>query len=211
MYINMSSVSNTGAVFVRNYLHREWKHEKKQTYWTLVPNETNLNHVLILYQFADDLEIELFRGLQLIFEVRIHEEHPYKPPSVLVFTPNVRMKLHESICIDGLTAWHPENWRIITTMNSIIERFASAFIDTVNVKTGAGFDYATDEKIAEYVRKSKAWNMEHYPEIVAQFNEQCIIANTVVSEEPAPKPKKPDPTDEDFEYEYSDDDDEEAD
>lgn len=207
----MTSMSNTGAVFVRNYLSREWKHEKKQTFWTLMPNEANLNYVLILYQFSDDLEIELFRGLQLIFEVRIHEEHPYKPPSVLVFTPNGRMKLHESICIDGLTAWHPESWRIITTMQSIIERFASAFIDVVNVKTGAGFDYATDEKIAEYVRKSKEWNLEHYPEIVAQFNEQCIVARTVVSEEPTPKPKKSVPTDEEFEYEYSDDEEAESD
>lgn len=169
------SCTNTGAVFVRNYLGREWKAESKQTYWTLLPNQTNMNRVTVLYQFADDLEVVLFRGFQLIFEIRIHEEHPYKAPSVLVFTPNGRMETHTSICIDGLTAWHPESWKIITTFRSIVERFAIGFIDMVNVETGAGFDKTiTNEKVAEFVAKSKDWNKAHYPELVATFEKQCV-------------------------------------
>lgn len=167
---------NTGAAFVGNYLRREWKTERKQTTWTISPNERDMSRVHVLYQFSDELDGDqtIFKGMQLIFEVRMHEEHPFKAPSIHVHTPNGRMETGKSICIDGLTAWHPESWNIITTFGAIIERFASAYIDRSSVVRGAGFsECASDEAIMKYAAESKVWNIAHYEELVAQFNAQC--------------------------------------
>jgi ubiquitin-protein ligase len=170
----MSACINTGAVFVRNYLSREWRVECKQTKWTLMPAETNINNVKILYQFDEETHVDKFRGLQLIFEVRINEEHPYKPPSIKVLTPNGRMNLYDLICIHGLTAWHPESWNIITSFQHIVNAFVGAFLDIEKTGHFAGQMESTDAVILEYAKNSAGWNAASFPELVEQYQEQCL-------------------------------------
>lgn len=191
---------NTGIQFVKNYLTRTWKTERLQDKWTLLPNEQELNKVIILYNFTD--ENELFKELQLIFEITIHEEHPYKAPSIKTKTPNGRTKNNESLCIDGLTVWHPESWSIVTTMSSIIERFLSAFIDTENIEKGVGFIAEINrDHIRAFAQKSKPWNWENYPDLVSEFSDQ--ITEYVVSQI-APPLQKEESEERESEYIYSD-------
>ena len=191
---------NTGIQFVKNYLSRTWKNERIQDKWTLLPNEQELNKVLVLYNFTD--ENELFKELQLIFEITIHEEHPYKAPSIKTKTPNGRTKINESLCIDGLTVWHPESWSIVTTMSSIIERFLSAFIDTENIEKGVGFIAEINrDTIRAFAQKSKPWNWENYPDLVGEFSDQ--ITEYVVSQI-APPLQERESEERESEYIYSD-------
>ena len=163
---------NIGAQFVINYLNRHWENERNQDRWTIMINEININKLFVLYNFSD--ESTLFKDLQLIFEIAIHEEHPYKAPSIKVLTPNGRTMTNESICIDGLTVWHPESWCVVTTMSSIIERFLSAFIDIENVEKGVGFIKDPNyESIRRFANESRVWNLTNYEQVVSLFQEQC--------------------------------------
>ena len=163
---------NIGAQFVINYLNRHWENERNQDRWTIMINEININKLFVLYNFSD--ESTLFKDLQLIFEIAIHEEHPYKAPSIKVLTPNGRTMTNESICIDGLTVWHPESWCVVTTMSSIIERFLSAFIDIENVEKGVGFIKDPNyESIRRFANESHVWNLTNYEQVVSLFQEQC--------------------------------------
>jgi ubiquitin-protein ligase len=194
---------NTGIQFVKNYFSRTWQTERIQDKWTVIPNEQELNKVLVLYNFTD--ENDLFKDLQLIFEITIHEEHPYKAPSIKTKTPNGRTQINQSLCIDGLTAWHPESWSVVTTMSSIIERFLSAFIDTENIEKGVGFiaDLNRDAIIA-FAKASKQWNWENHPDLVNEFIDQ--ITEYVVSQNAPPVQEVQEQEQEqETEYEYSDD------
>jgi ubiquitin-protein ligase len=163
---------NIGAQFVINYLNRNWDNERNQDRWTIMINEININKLFVLYNFSD--ETAVFKDLQLIFEIAIHEEHPYKAPSIKVLTPNGRTMTNESICIDGLTVWHPESWCVVTTMSSIIERFLSAFIDIENVEKGVGFIKDLNyESIRRFANESHVWNLTNYEQVVSLFQEQC--------------------------------------
>jgi len=163
---------NIGAQFVINYLNRHWANERNQDRWTIMINEVNINKLFVLYNFTD--ESAVFKDLQLIFEIAIHEEHPYKAPSIKVLTPNGRTMTNESICIDGLTVWHPESWCVVTTMSSIIERFLSAFIDIENVEKGVGFiKEPNHESIRRFANESRVWNLTNYEQVVSLFQEQC--------------------------------------
>lgn len=164
---------NKGSLFVRNYFTNVWKNENQQTQWTAYPREDDLSKVVVLYDCRP--EIGIFSGLQLVFQVQFHEDHPFKAPSIRTLTPNGRMKVGESICIDGLTAWHPESWNPITSFSSVVERFMCAFIDIENVTYGAGFICPPNPtEIVKYVEKSKGWNKENQADIYERFTNQCL-------------------------------------
>jgi ubiquitin-protein ligase len=196
-------MSNTGGQFVKNYLSRDWRIEQKQDRWTIMPNEENINKVLVLYNFTE--ENGIFKDMQLVFEIAIHEEHPYKAPSIKTLTPNGRTKINQSICIDGLTAWHPESWKIVTSMNSIIDRFLSAFIDVENIEKGVGFIERLDrDAVQSFAKESRTWNWVYYPELILAFRDQVteyIVSKIVIAVPDSSK--KGDESEE--HYVYSDD------
>jgi len=182
--------AHTGAQFVINFIGREWRRLKTTGIpWTLIiPDEAHAEKVLILYQCS--AELGLFANLQIIFQIEFHERHPFEAPSIKVLTPTGRMQTNQSICIDGLTAWHPESWSAVGSFTGIIERFMIAFLDIEGVTHGAGFEYATPSQIRRYVANSPAWNLEHYPAIVAAFKEQQDDVLALAFAQPAQKKQR---------------------
>ena len=196
-------MQNKGAIFVRNYFTNVWRKENQQTQWTAYPKEDDLSKVIVLYDCRP--EIGVFSGLQLVFQVQFHEDHPFKAPSIRTLTPNGRMKVGESICIDGLTAWHPESWNPITSFSSVVERFMCAFIDIENVSYGAGFITPPNPtEIAKCVEKSREWNKENQMEVYQQFTNQCLKTESTNS---SVKKTETDEEEEETEYVYSDEED----
>jgi hypothetical protein len=115
------------------------------------------------------------------------------------------MKVGESICIDGLTAWHPESWNPITSFSSVVERFMCAFIDIENVSYGAGFITPPNpSEIAKCVEKSRDWNKENQMEVYQQFVNQCLKTESANS---SVKSSVKTETDSETEYVYSDEED----
>jgi ubiquitin-protein ligase len=203
-------MSHQGAAFVKNYLSRQWSKDRKQTTWSLQPNEAEVHKVQVLYNIQKDVPV--FGGFQFLFEIEFHEEHPYKAPSIRALTPNGRFKENHSVCIDGLTAWHPESWNIITSFPSIVERFVCAFVDIENVKFGAGFIHMYEghmEYIAQCVANSAQWNKTHYKEVVLGWQEQCddiLVEQLSDAKEPSSTGSSVTADEvEDCEYEYDSD------
>ena len=168
---HMSFRQSTGALFVRNYLANQWKEERNQNRWTILPLEDNLEKVLILFKF-DNTTSSVFANLELVFQINFHEEHPFKPPSIKTHTPNGRTNPNTLLCINGLTAYHPESWSPVTTFSSIVERFINAFVDIENVDKGVGFIPIDEASVRAYASKSNDWNTLNYSEIVQQYKEQ---------------------------------------
>ena len=161
----------SGIQFVRNFLGRSWQNERKQDVWAVEPIKDSLQSLRFLYHVK---EHAIFGGLRLVFEIKIHDEHPYKAPTIKVRTPNGRMLTDTSICIDGLTAWHPESWNIITSMGGIVERFMVAFLDLEGVKEGVGFvKNPVEVEMRSFAHDSLRWNKETFPDIMLLFQEQC--------------------------------------
>ena len=164
---------NQGATFVKNYFLREWTRiDRNQDVFTILPDEKDMSKVLVLFTFTKEIT-ETFNGLQLVFQIILSEEHPYKPPSIKTLTPNARTKYSELLCIDGLTAYHPESWKPISTFRSIIDRFIATFIDTT-IESGVGFYKSFDEVLNTLcISESKEWNYINYPELVELYKNQC--------------------------------------
>lgn len=163
--------THRGVLFVRNYLAKHWSAEKNQDRFSIMPDEQNMERLHVLYQLKDGCGP--FSGMQVVFEIVFHEDHPYKAPSIKMLTPTCRFQLGQSICVDGLTAWHPESWIIITSIESIVERFMIAFVDIENVSYGVGFvRNPKAEAIAGAARDSLAWNKMNFPQLVAGYTEQ---------------------------------------
>ena len=190
-----------GTQFVQNYIHRQWARDKKQRIWTMQPDETCMNKVKVLYQVGD---IKPFQNMQLIFEITFHEEHPFKAPSIKTLTPNGRTAQNQSLCIDGLTAWHPESWKVIASFESVIERFMIAFLDRENVTKGVGFLSSGDDACEAYAMKSREWNMTHYPDLVTQWVEQVndSVADAMTASEGYSTASGSSGTEDDTEYVY---------
>lgn len=187
---------NTGSIFVKNYFSNVWRTEQNQAQWTAQPRDDDLSKVMILYQCRPDIGV--FANLQIVFQIQFHEEHPFKAPSIKVLTPNGRMKVGESVCIDGLTAWHPESWNPITSFSSVVERFMCAFIDLENVTYGSGFIVPPNpEEIGKFVGLSVGWNKANFSEIYDRYKIQCIRLGGEEEEEEEEQEKE-------TEYIYSD-------
>lgn len=163
---------NYGIMFVKNYLGVLWPRERLTVGWDILPNEKSMESFFIIYQYSDDISVPEFRGLQLIFELILHDEHPIKPPSIKFHTPTGRVKPGERICIKGLTAYHPEEWvgKTPPTISSIIDRMLCIFIDLEAITAEAvGFIASTPKQYAAFSAASAEWNAKHFPDLVASW------------------------------------------
>jgi ubiquitin-conjugating enzyme E2 J2 len=88
-----------------------------------VPNPANIHewHYCI-YGLKDcPLEGGFYHG-KLIFP----KDYPFKPPSILMITPNGRFKPMKRICMT-MSDYHPEQWNPIWSVETIITGLVSFF------------------------------------------------------------------------------------
>lgn len=166
------SDKNYGIMFVKNYLGVLWPKERLTVPWTILPNEKSMESFLIIYQYNNEIPILEFRGLQIVFELILSDDHPTQPPSIKIHTPTGRVKPGDRICIKGLTAYHPENWKNTPTISSLIDRLLCAFIDIEAITEEAvGFiKGATSADFAKHTAESIAWNATFFPDLVAEWH-----------------------------------------
>uniref|UniRef100_A0A7S0TDL6 UBC core domain-containing protein n=1 Tax=Elphidium margaritaceum TaxID=933848 RepID=A0A7S0TDL6_9EUKA len=51
-------------------------------------------------------------------------DYPYKPPSIMLFTPNGRFQINAKICLSN-SDFHPESWSPFWSVNNILTGFVS--------------------------------------------------------------------------------------
>ena len=99
----------------------------------IAPEENNVYNVHFVIPGENDSPYKggLYHGM-----IRLNTEHPFKPPSIYMITPNGRfisekypLKGSQGICVDGLTAYHPGSWTATQTIVNLMTAFVSFMLD----------------------------------------------------------------------------------
>ena len=99
--------------------------------------------------------------------LRFPVEYPYKAPTVNMSTPSGRFVPGQSICINGITAWHQDTWSEATSVEAVAIGVQSFFHDNDNASgVLRGVKAAEKRRLAA---ASMAWNRRHVPEFDHKF------------------------------------------
>lgn len=85
--------------------------------YSAAPTEDNmfLWHFTIRGPRGTDFEGGVYHG-----RISLPPEYPFKPPSIMLLTPNGRFETNTKICL-SMTDYHPENWQPAWGIRTILE------------------------------------------------------------------------------------------
>lgn len=112
-----------------------------------------------------------FEGGQYHGILRFAPEYPFKPPSILMVTPNGRFACNTRLCLT-ISDYHPETWNPGWSVESILTGLLS-FMTGDEITTGSIL--SSDNLKRKLAKSSKEWNnnenvryRKEFPELVAQ-------------------------------------------
>ena len=108
-------------------------------------DEHNQRHLYYLLEGFPDSSP--FAGGQYVVMMKLHEDYPFKAPSIQLLTPNGRFIPNNWICISGLTHFHAETWCPLLTFTTIMAGFVSFWFSEYSGEVG-GQRTTTEEKQA---------------------------------------------------------------
>lgn len=134
-----------------------------------VPNESNiLEWHYVLEGPTDDPNSPYKGGIyhgKLIFP----REYPYKPPGVIMLTPNGRFKPNRRLCL-SMSDFHPESWNPMWSISTILMGLCSFMLDDKPTTGSIETTVATKRKFAgeslEYNVKQDKLFCSLFPEYV---------------------------------------------
>jgi ubiquitin-conjugating enzyme E2 J2 len=100
--------------------------------------------------------------------LRFPSEYPFKPPSVLMITPNGRFEVNQRLCF-SMSDYHPESWNPVWSHDKILIGLLSFMSETAST---AGSINTSDDTKRDLATSSLAFNCknEHFcklfPELV---------------------------------------------
>ncbi|BDA47267.1 Ubiquitin-conjugating enzyme E2 6 [Coccomyxa sp. Obi] len=98
-----------------------------------------------------------YAGGMYIGKLRFPPEYPFKPPAIMMLTPNGRFKTNTRICM-SMSDYHPETWNPLWSVASILTGLLSFMLeDTIT----AGYLETTDEEKQDFARESVAWALRN--------------------------------------------------
>lgn len=102
--------------------------------------------------------------------VRFPPSYPYKPPSILMITPNGRFKTDSRLCL-SMSDFHPETWNPLWNVGSILAGLLSFMLETSPTYGSIETTEATKRKLAS---ESLAWNMRSalFKQLFPQYAER---------------------------------------
>ena len=89
--------------------------------------------------------------------VRFTKDYPFKPPSILMTTPNGRFEINKRLCL-SISDYHPETWNPLWSVSTILLGISSFFYEDSH--TAGALVGVSDEDKREFARKSFAYNMD---------------------------------------------------
>ena len=99
------------------------------------------------------------------------EEYPYKPPSILMITPNGRFATNTRLCL-SMSDFHPEAWNPSWSVELILKGLVSFMLESTPT---AGSITTTDARKRELAQVSGATNLENalfcdlFPDLVERI------------------------------------------
>lgn len=88
-------------------------------------------------------------------------QYPYKPPSIYMSTPNGRFQINQRICT-SMSDFHPESWRPLWSIRSILIGLLSFFLDEKEPQTYGSVQTSTEDK-RKMALVSLQYNVNHVP------------------------------------------------
>ncbi|CAF1546357.1 unnamed protein product, partial [Adineta steineri] len=111
------------------------------------------------------------------------KEYPYKPPSIMILTPNGRFKTNTRLCL-SMSDFHPETWNPLWSVSSILSGLLSFMLE--NTPTYGSMD-STEEFKHLCASKSLQFNCKDkifqtlFPQYIEQFN-KLLAENNIINE-----------------------------
>jgi ubiquitin-conjugating enzyme E2 J2 len=135
------------------------------------PNESNiLEWHYVLEGPADDPKSPYKGGIyhgKLIFP----KEYPYKPPGVIMLTPNGRFKPNRRLCL-SMSDFHPETWNPMWSISTILMGLYSFMMDT---KPTTGSIETTTAAKRQFAAESLKYNVKNDKNFCNLFPEYVEI------------------------------------
>eukprot|EP00808_Paulinella_micropora_P009497 g29499.t1 len=85
------------------------------------------------------------------------KEYPYKPPSIMIMTPNGRFKLNTRLCM-SMSDFHPESWNPLWNVGSILSGLLSFMLEEAPTY---GSIVATEAQRRKFAAESLEWNLKN--------------------------------------------------
>ena len=127
---------------------------------TAMPNENNiLEWHYVLEGTTDDPKSPYKGGIyhgKLIFP----KEYPYKPPGVIMCTPNGRFKPNRRLCL-SMSDFHPESWNPMWSISTILMGLYSFMMDNKPTTGSIETSIAMKRKQAEHSGKQAEHSGNH--------------------------------------------------
>jgi ubiquitin-protein ligase len=101
---------------------------------------------------------------EFIIEIRLGVNFPMAAPSIRVLTPNGKFKTGESICINGITAYHPEGWVPSTSMEVVGKGLRDFFFELT--ASGVAHKNVSESEATRLSTESRLYNRSKYPVII---------------------------------------------
>lgn len=123
----------------------------KSVLYTALPLEDDMRQWYFTIRGAPDTEFEggIYHG-----RIILPAEYPFKPPNIMLLTPNGRFEVRQKICL-SLSAHHPESWQPAWGIRTILEALIS-FLPTPPEGAVGSLDWSKKERkrAARISRKS---------------------------------------------------------
>ncbi|EFN57840.1 hypothetical protein CHLNCDRAFT_12197, partial [Chlorella variabilis] len=101
-------------------------------------------------------------------------EYPFKPPSIVMLTPNGRFATNTKLCL-SMSSFHPESWNPLWSVSTILTGLLSFMLESQHT-TGA--ISSTQPEKRRFARESLAYNVRNptfrklFPEWVERHDKQ---------------------------------------
>ncbi|KDO31760.1 hypothetical protein SPRG_03680 [Saprolegnia parasitica CBS 223.65] len=134
-----SSIGNTAIKRIRADV-REMMTDPSDQYFA-APLENNMFDWHFTIRGPRDTAFEggIFHG-----RILLPSEYPFKPPNIILLTPNGRFEVKKKICL-SISAYHPEHWQPAWGVRLILEALIS-FMPTKGEGAIGALDFNADER-----------------------------------------------------------------
>mmetsp|Transcript_65141 Transcript_65141/g.146946 ORF Transcript_65141/g.146946 Transcript_65141/m.146946 type:complete len:286 (-) Transcript_65141:175-1032(-) len=102
-------------------------------------------------------------------KLKFPKDYPFKPPSILMMTPNGRFETNTRLCL-SMSDYHPESWQPAWSLDTVLKGLLS-FMCEESPTAGAIDPPPSNEERARFARSSLDWNkgqaefMKGFPEV----------------------------------------------
>ncbi|CAG8649299.1 10469_t:CDS:2, partial [Scutellospora calospora] len=150
--------------------------------YTAQPLEDNLFEWHFVIRGPDGTE---FEGGRYHGRILLPSEYPFKPPNLMLLTPNGRFELNKKICL-SITGYHPEYWLPAWGIRTVLLGLIGFMTTKANGAIG-GIDYTEAERKL-LARKSHNWkclicdisNIDKLPDSKSNTNQSLSSVGNIL-------------------------------